>query len=71
MIAKTKIWGNSLAVIIPNSKVLELKLKPGEEINLQIEKQTNVLKELFGSIKFDKSVEEVLKEARKNTSKWE
>ncbi len=70
MITKTKRWGSSLAVIIPKDKVIELKLKPGEEINMQIEKKSNILKELFGSIKFEKSVEDLLKEARKNISRW-
>ena len=70
MITKTKRWGSSLAVIIPKDKVIELKLKPGEEINIQIEKKSNILKELFGSIKFEKSVEDLLKEARKNISRW-
>ena len=69
MITKTKQWGSSLAVIIPKDKVIELKLKPGEEINMQIEKKSNILKELFGSIKFEKSVEDLLKEARKNISR--
>ena len=69
MITKTKRWGSSLAVIIPKDKVIELKLKPGEEINMQIEKKSNILKELFGSIKFEKSVEDLLKEARKNISR--
>ena len=71
MITKIKQWGNSLAVIIPKEKVEELKLKPGQEINMKIEKNANVLKELFGAIKFSKPVEELLKEARKNTSKWD
>ena len=71
MITKTKQWGSSLAVIIPKDKVIELKLKPGEEINMQIEKKSNILKELFGSIKFEKSVEDLLKEARKNISRWD
>lgn len=71
MIAKTKQWGNSLALIIPNDKVKEMKLKSGEEVNVNIEKRSNVLKELFGAIKFNKSTEQLLKEERKLVSKWE
>ena len=71
MIAKTKQWGNSLAVIIPKEKVEELKLKPNQEINMKIEKSSNVLKEMFGAIRFNKPVKELLNEARKGTSKWD
>ncbi|MEK6861694.1 MAG: hypothetical protein AABY07_07020 [Nanoarchaeota archaeon] len=71
MLAKTKQWGNSLALIIPRNKVKELKLKPGEEISIKLEKKSNILKELFGAIHFSKSTERLLKESRKNTSKWD
>ena len=71
MLTKTKKWGNSLAIIIPKKVAKELKLKLNEEINLKLEKKSNVLKELFGSIHFSKPSEELLKEARKNTSKWD
>jgi len=71
MITKTKQWGNSLAVIIPKDKADELKLKPNQEIIINIDKNANILKEMFGSIKFSKSAEELLKDARKNISKWD
>ena len=71
MISKAKQWGNSLAVIIPTEKVKELNLKPGEQVDIKIEKKSNVLKELFGAIHFSKSTDVLLKEARKNTSKWD
>lgn len=71
MQAKTKQWGNSLALIIPKEKVKEMKLKPGEEIDIRMEKKSNVLKELFGAIHFDKPTEQLLKEERKSVSKWE
>ena len=71
MITKTKQWGNSLAVIIPKEKVEELKLKPGEEININIKKNTNILKEIFGSINFNRPAEALLKEDRKKISTWD
>ncbi len=71
VITKTKQWGNSLAVIIPKENVVELRLKPGQEVNIRIEQKSNALKELFGSIKFNKTSEELLKESRKSTSKWD
>ncbi|MEK6934845.1 MAG: AbrB/MazE/SpoVT family DNA-binding domain-containing protein [Nanoarchaeota archaeon] len=71
MLVKTKKWGNSLAILIPKKAVDEFKLKPNEDVNIKLEKRTNVLKELFGSIHFSKRVEELLKEARKNTSRFD
>ncbi len=66
---KTKQWGNSLGVIIPKEVVKELNLKPNEEVFIDINKKgTNVLKELFGTLKFKRSTEEIMKEARKG---WE
>ena len=70
MIIKTKQWGNSLAVIIPRDKVRELKLRPGEQVEVEVEKKTNVLKDFFGAIHFGKPARTMLKEARENTSKW-
>lgn len=60
----TKKWGSSLGVIIPREEVNNLNLKSGEEIVIRIEKKSNVLKELFGSMNFDKKTEVLLKETR-------
>jgi len=70
MLTKTKRWGNSLAIVIPMEKVRELKLKTGEDVNIKLERKSNILKELFGAIHFSKSAGELLKDARKNISKW-
>tara|TARA_Y100000310_G_scaffold345481_1_gene465489 strand:+ start:2611 stop:2826 length:216 start_codon:yes stop_codon:yes gene_type:complete len=71
MITKVKQWGNSMALIIPRKDVKHLDLKPNEEVEVNIEKRSNVLKEFFGTMKFKKPTEQILKEARKNTSKWD
>ena len=71
MLVRTRRWGNSLAVIIPRKAVKELRLRPEEEINLKLEKKFNVIKELFGSVHFKKPVEQLLREARDGTSKWD
>ena len=71
MLAKIKQWGNSLAVVIPRNKVEEFRLKAGEIVAINLEKKSNVLKELFGAIHFSKPVEKLLKESREKTSKWE
>ena len=67
----TKKWGNSIGIVIPSEMVKRLNIKPEEKLTIEIEKKSNVLKELFGAIKFKKSTEEILKESRKDLeSKW-
>jgi antitoxin component of MazEF toxin-antitoxin module len=60
----TKQWGNSLGIIIPKDAVKKYALKPHEDILIELKGRTTVLKEMFGTLKFKKSTEEVLKEAR-------
>lgn len=68
---KTKKWGNSIGVIIPKKLVDELNIKPEEKVQLSISKQSNVLKELFGSMQSDKSAEQLRSEVRGDLkSKW-
>ena len=61
--SKLRRWGNSFGVIIPR-RVIELeKVKEGDEINVLLNKEnSNVLKEMFGSFKFKKSTEQIMKE---------
>ena len=61
---KTKKWGNSIGVVIPIETADKLNLKPEETIIIEITKKDKVLKELFGSLKFKKSTEQILKEVR-------
>ena len=71
IIVKTKKWGNSIGIVIPRRDVESLKIKPEETVVIEIRKKDNVLKELFGAIKFRKSTEEILREARREMkSKW-
>ena len=68
---KTKKWGNSIGIVIPNKIITKMKIKAGEDVVIEVEKRRNVLKELFGSLKFSKPTEELIKEARKDLeSKW-
>lgn len=68
---KTKKWGNSIGVIIPNEAVERLNIKPEEEIIIEIEKKSNVLKEMFGKAKFKKPAKKMIEEfRRKHESKW-
>ncbi|MDO8459498.1 MAG: hypothetical protein Q7S74_00145 [Nanoarchaeota archaeon] len=68
---KTKRWGNSIGVIIPNEAIERLNIKPEEDIIIEIEKKNNVLKEMFGKAKFKKSAKKMIEDFRKeNNSKW-
>lgn len=68
---KTKRWGNSIGIVIPSETIEKLNIKPEEEIVIEIGKKSNVLKELFGAIKFKKPTEQIIKESRKEfESKW-
>ncbi len=70
---KTKKWGNSLGIIIPNKEAEKLKLKPKQKLRIDIHITTeNPLKEMFGAYKFKRPTEEILKEIRGEfESKWE
>ncbi len=61
---QAKPWGNSLGIIIPKEIVTKHLIKPHEEIFIEIKGKTNVLKELFGTLKFKKPTKEILREAR-------
>ena len=68
---KTKKWGNSIGIVIPNETIERLNIKPEEEIIVEIEKKNNVLKEMFGKAKFKKSTKKMIEDFRKSIeSKW-
>ena len=70
---KTKRWGNSIGIIIPSEAVERFNIKPEEKIVIEISKESNVLKEMFGTAKFKKrTAREMLNEFRKENpeSKW-
>ncbi len=62
---KTKQWGNSVGIIIPKKVVKQLGIKPNDEIVIDVDKKGNVLQEMFGSVKFKRSVESIMKDAKK------
>ena len=72
VITKTRKWGNSLGVRIPKETVELLKLHENQNVILDIKPVHNPLRELFGSAKgkITKSTAEILKEVRKNESKY-
>ncbi len=58
-------WGDSIAIIIPSEVVRERKIKPSDEINIIIEKGTD-MSDLFGKFKrkSKKSTQEIKDELR-------
>lgn len=69
---KKRKWGNSIGVIIHSEAVDKLNIKPEENLVIEISKKENVLKELFGAVKFKKPSGQILKDVRKEDleSKW-
>lgn len=63
--AKVRKWGRSFGVVIPKDKVKKEGIKENETITLLIAKKTNVLKETFGTMKFKKSTDEMMREIDK------
>jgi antitoxin component of MazEF toxin-antitoxin module len=64
---KTKLrkWGNSFGIVVPVKAIEKEGVKEGDNVNILMkkEKKKNVLRETFGTMKFKKSVEEIMKEA--------
>ncbi len=68
---KTKKWGNSIGIIIPSETVEKFDIKPEERIVVEISKESNVLKEMFGTMKSGKTAKQIVDEVRKELeSKW-
>lgn len=68
---KTKRWGNSIGIVIPQETVEALGIKQDEFIIVDVQKKENVLRELFGNLKFKKTATELLKKVRKDLEgKW-
>jgi len=64
---KLKRWGNSFGVVIPQRAIQQERI--AEEDNIIIlmkkERKINVLRETFGTMKFKKSVEQMMHETDK------
>ncbi|QQR92699.1 MAG: hypothetical protein IPJ89_00435 [Candidatus Iainarchaeum archaeon] len=70
MIGKLRKWGNSMGLLLSKKELNKLGLKEHDEIMLTIQKKSNPLREMFGAMKFSKPTAELLKESRKNESKF-
>jgi len=63
---KTKLqkWGNSFGIVVPIGLAKKEEMRNGEEVSVFLKKKqkSNVLRETFGTLKFKKSVEQMMKE---------
>jgi len=59
---KLRKWGRSFGVVIPKETVNGEKFKEGDDMKIIITRKTNVLRETFGTLKFKRSTDEILKE---------
>ncbi len=67
--ARLRTWGSSLGLIVPKKMVIKERLKPGEEIDIEIKKK-NSIKEAFGALKDWKiNPQKIKDELRKEWSK--
>lgn len=61
--ARVRKIGNSLGVVIPSEEAKRSGIKEGDVVEIEIQRRVS-FKELFGSAKFSKSTDELVKEAR-------
>lgn len=62
--ARIRRIGNSLGIIIPREEVDRKKLKEGDLVEVEVLRRVS-MKEMFGSIKFRKTAQEMKDELRK------
>lgn len=65
--AKVRKWGSSLGIVLPKKIVEEKKLKENDEVTIEVIKEAD-LSEVYGSLNFKKTTQELKNEARKG---WE
>lgn len=60
---KVREWGRSLGVVLPKESAKQEGIGRNDTVTLLITKNRNVLKETFGTLKFKKATDEILKES--------
>ncbi len=65
IVSKTRKWGGSLGIRIPNDVVRDLQLREDEEVEIEITRRENPLKELFGSGRKNKITREEFVKTRR------
>ena len=57
-----KKWGNSLALRLSKKDLKKTKFRVNQKVKALIIPETNVLKETFGTLKFKKSTDQMMRE---------
>ena len=66
IIARTRKWGNSVGIVIPNAVLQEQGIKDNQEIIITItSKKKTKVGDIFGKLKFKKTTQEILDEIDK------
>mgnify|MGYP001601977386 FL=1 len=60
--SKVRKWGNTLGIAIPKEKAQSMELKPNQEVKVLILHKKNALAETFGTLKFKKSTDKMMRE---------
>jgi antitoxin component of MazEF toxin-antitoxin module len=61
--SKLRRWGNSFGIVVPQKIIESEKVKEGDEVVIFLKKEeSNPLRESFGTFKFKKSTDEIMKE---------
>lgn len=61
--AKVRGWGRSLGVVLPKESAKQEGIGRNDIVTLLITKKRNALRETFGTLKFKKATDEILKES--------
>jgi len=57
-------WGNSVGITLPKEVVEKEKIKPTDKLIISVTKAKSI-EELFGTLKFKKTTEEMRRESKK------
>lgn len=64
IVSKVRRVGNSLAIVIPSKEAKAQRISEGDVVEIEIQRRVNI-KDLFGSVRFSKSSQEMKDEDRK------
>jgi antitoxin component of MazEF toxin-antitoxin module len=67
---KVRKWGNSMGMLLSKKDLSDLSIRENDEVDVIIAKKSNVLMDMAGKLPFKKPTAQLLREARKNSSKW-
>ena len=61
--SKLKKWGRSFGIVVPMDKIQRENLREDENIEILITKKKNPIEETFGTVKFNRTTQEILDES--------